>query len=49
VNMRKMTHQGCCKVSAQRGTLSKSDLSEDPLFKIQPTKFKVKIRADYFG
>ncbi len=43
---RKLTIKQATKEALNEWALSKSDFSEDPLLKIHPIKFKVKVRAD---
>ena len=42
----KLTIKQAVKEALSEWALSRADFSEDPLLKIRPIKFKVKIRAD---
>jgi hypothetical protein len=41
-----LTIKQAAKEALTEWALSRSDFSEDPLFRIRPAKFKVKVRAD---
>ena len=43
---RGMTIKEAAREALQWWTVSRSDLREDPLFKLKPVEFKTKVRAD---